>query len=62
MLVFVDVRRHCNEEEAKLFAIIAKAIRARRNGMIYGYGSPLVGDQLENLMLWDLGHPMVKKV
>jgi hypothetical protein len=55
MLVFVDVRRHCNEEEAKLFAIIAKAIRARRNGMIYGYGSPLVGDQLENLMLWDLG-------
>jgi hypothetical protein len=36
MLVFVDVRRHCNEEEAKLFAIIAKAIWARRNGMIYG--------------------------
>jgi hypothetical protein len=36
MLVFADVRRRCNEEEIELFAVIAKAIWARRNGMIHG--------------------------
>ena len=35
LLVFADIRKRCNEEEVDLFAVISKAIWARRNGVIF---------------------------
>jgi hypothetical protein len=58
MIVFTEVRRRYNEEEAELFAVIAKAIWARQNEMIFGeefiHPNSMVNRAVNNWNLFNL--------